>query len=121
MIKESIKFATKTDEFKRIINFQDFKSTVSKLDYIFYGSIFVAVCLAVQQLFKWYGLYWLLVPACVILTCYIGRFLYLVHNIYENGTEQFESTIRKAHSMDSLSKNENKNKEIKKALQKNKE
>lgn len=75
---ERIKAAVASQEFKNITNFENPKGTVFNLDNIFYGSMLVAIGMAITFSFKAWGLYVLVIPAAIFVLGYIGRFIRLV-------------------------------------------
>lgn len=79
--KELIQIDWLVNEFKSADDFQDFKKTLTNLNYIFYGAMLTAVAMVLYQLFSWYGPYWLLVPLAYILVCYLGR---VIHSYISN-------------------------------------
>ena len=90
-----------TRDFKKVDDLQDVKSTLTNLNYIFYGSMLTVCIMVLYQLFAWYGPYWLLVPASYIFVCYIGRIihLYLTKDNQPNipiETEEVKPTKRKS-------------------------
>lgn len=75
---QRIKEATKTQEFKDILSFEDVKGTVGNLNNIFYGSMLIACAMFLYWLYQVLGAWLVGIPILYILTCYVGRFIKLV-------------------------------------------
>lgn len=83
MVTSIIKQAVSSAEFKRIVRFEDVKSTLSSLNYIFNASMLFLAGIVLRWMFILFSWYLFLIPVGYFIMCYIGRFVELVVNIYK--------------------------------------
>lgn len=88
MVTKILREAVNSAEFKRIVHFEDTKSTLSSLNYVFYGSMLIASVMMLYWLFLVFGFYLFAIPVAYVAVCYVGRFIELVINTYKNISQQ---------------------------------
>lgn len=119
MVTKTFKQAVSSAEFKRIVQFEDTQKTLSSLNYVFYGSMLIASVMFMYWLFLVLGFYLFVAPVAYLVTCYVGRFIELLINTYKNEKDGIQ-TIGEAHSLDSISEDDNQGQAVQKSVRSSK-